>query len=110
VSLQAGRHARGLPLQPTVPLVGATHVTHAAPQAAAVLLGTQVGAAGVPRLQKPGRLQRTSHICVVAGGGGTIQTALPSVAGVGSGHAVQDVPQVAGKLSLTHGPVSAGQR
>ena len=54
VALQVGTHPSVLPLHATLPLVGATQVTHAVPHAAGLLLSTQVGAAGVPRLQKPG--------------------------------------------------------
>lgn len=111
VASQARAHASGLPVQVSEPLGSAAgHVAHDAPQAATVLLGTQVGAAGVPRLQKPGRSHKTSHTCVVAGRGGAMQAAMPSAAGVGTGHAVHDAPQVAVALLLTHGPVSAGQR
>jgi len=47
--LQAGTQA--VPLQLTVPFTGGVQVRHDGPQAAAVSLDTQVGAAVVPRRQ-----------------------------------------------------------
>ncbi len=47
--LQAGTQA--VPLQVTVPFAGGVQVRHDGPQAAAVSLDTQVGAAVVPRKQ-----------------------------------------------------------
>jgi hypothetical protein len=47
--LQAGTHA--VPLQVTVPFVGAVHVRQLAPQASVVVLGTQVGTDVDPRRQ-----------------------------------------------------------
>ena len=90
----------------TLPFVGATQVAQFGPQAATVLLATQVGAAGVPRWQKPGALQTTwqPRLPPVE----LSQTAIP-LAG-GAGHAVHDVPQELTLRLDTHGPVLAGQR
>ena len=49
VALQAG--TQFVPLQLTVPLVGAVQVVHVGPQASGVSLVTQVGFAVVPRWQ-----------------------------------------------------------
>lgn len=95
---------------PTGRIAGNAQVVHEAPQASAVVFGTQVGAVGVPRLQKPGVSQTQLHIR--APPPDALQVASPSLAGVGAGQAVHDVPQFAGAVSSTHvkvGPV-AGQR
>ena len=47
--LHAGTHA--VPLQVTVPFVGAVHVRQLAPHASGVVLTTQVGTDAVPRWQ-----------------------------------------------------------
>ena len=49
VALHAGTQA--VPLQLTVPLVGAVQVVHVGPQASGVSLVTQVGFVAVPRWQ-----------------------------------------------------------
>jgi len=71
-----------------------------------VLLATQVGAAAVPRWQKPGVSQRTwqARLPPVE----LSHTAMP-LAG-GAGHAVHDVPQELRAVLETHVPVPAGQR
>lgn len=105
--------------QPHVPLlqpgtalagmfVGVGHVMQLVPHASAVLLGTQVGAAAVPRLQNPG----VSHTYPQAKAppAGAVQVASPWSAG--AAQAVHDVPQLPGSSLGTHwnvGPV-AGQR
>jgi hypothetical protein len=48
-ALQA--RTQDVPLQVTVPFAGAVQISQVAPQASGVVLGTQVGAAVVPRLQ-----------------------------------------------------------
>jgi hypothetical protein len=97
-----------VPLQVTVPLAGAVQVVQDAPQAATVLLATQVGAAAVPRRQNPGVSQATRQLNVEPVE--LSQTAMP-LAG-GSGQAVHDVaPQWATLRSATHvPPAPAGQR
>ena len=104
-ALHAGTHA--VPLQSTVPFAGAVQVVHDAPQAAMVSLATQVGAAVVPRRQKPGVLQTTRQLRVP--GAATLSHAAMPLAG-GAGHAVHDVPHEATLVLATQVPVPAGQR
>lgn len=90
-------------------VAGSVQVVQLVPQASAVVFGTQVGAAGVPRLQNPGASQVQSHIHVVLGGVAR-QAGSPLLAG--AGHAAQEVPQVAASVLSTQlktAPV-AGQR
>ena len=103
VALHAGTHA--VPLHVTVPFSGAAQVAQDAPQAAMVSLATQVGAAVVPRRQKPGVLQTTwqARLPVLLS-----HTAIP-LAG-GAGHAVHEVPQELTAVLDAHVPVPAGQR
>ena len=103
--LQARTQA--VPLHVTVPFVGAVQVRHDAPQASTVLLATQVGAAAVPRRQKPGVLQTTRQLS--AGGAVTLSHAAMPFAG-GAGQAVQEVPHEVRAVLATQGPVPAGQR
>ena len=78
---------------------------HDAPQAATVSLATQVGAAIVPRWQKPGVLQTTRQVRVP----GLLSHAAMPLAG-GAGHAVHDVPHEAMLVLDKQAPVTAGQR
>ena len=103
--LHAGTQA--VPLQVTVPFAGAVHVAHVAPQALTVLLATQVGAAAVPRRQKPGVSQTTRQLS--AGGAVTLSHAAMPFAG-GAGQAVQEVPHEVRAVLATQAPVPAGQR
>jgi hypothetical protein len=106
VASQAVTHA--VPLQVTLPFVGgAGHVVHDAPQASTVSLATQVGAAAVPRRQKPGALQTTRQLSV-PGFAMLSQAAMP-LAG-GSGQAAHDVPQLEMLVLATQVPPTAGQR
>ena len=103
--LQAGTQA--VPLQLTVPFTGAVQVAHDAPQAATVSLATQVGAAVVPRRQKPGVLQTTRQLNDP--GLATLSHAAMPLAG-GAGHAVHEVPHELTLVLATQVPVPAGQR
>ena len=103
--LQAGTQA--VPLQVTVPFAGGVQVAHDGPQAATVSLDTQVGAAAVPRWQKPGVLQTTRQLRVP--GLATLSHAAMPFAG-GAGHAVHDVPHELRLVLATQVPVVAGQR
>jgi hypothetical protein len=96
-----------VPLQLTVPFAGAVQVVHDGPQAATVLLATQVGAAVVPRRQKPGVLQTTRQLSVP--GVATLSHAAMPLAG-GAGQAVHDVPHELMLVFAMHVPVPAGQR
>jgi len=103
--LQARTQA--VPLQVTVPFGSAVHVAPVAPQASLVVLGTHVGAAAVPRWQKPGVLQTTRQPS--AGAAVTLShTAMPFADG--AGQAVQEVPHEVRAVLATQGPVPAGQR
>jgi hypothetical protein len=102
--LQAETH--DVPLQLTVPFAGAVHVVHDGPQAAVVSFDTQVGAAAVPRRQKPGVLQTTRQLS--APGVATLSHAAIPLAG-GAGHAVHDVPHELMLVFAMHAPVPAGQ-
>jgi hypothetical protein len=102
---QAGTQA--VPLQVTLPFVGGVQVRQSGPQAALVLLATQVGALAVPRWQKPGELQMTRQLNV-PGVVTLSQAAMPFMDG--SGHAVHDVPHELKLLLATQLPVPAGQR
>jgi hypothetical protein len=97
-----------VPLQVEVPFVGAVQVAHDAPQAASVLLGTHVGAAVVPRRQKPGVLHTTWQLGVVVVE--VSHTAIPLDAG--AGHALHDAPHEVRAVLDTQVPVGpvAGQR
>lgn len=95
-----------VPLQLTLPFVGAAQVVHDGPQAATVVLATQVGAAVVPRRQKPGVLQTTRQLSDP--GVATLSHAAFPLAG-GAGHAVHDVPHELTLVLATHAPVLAGQ-
>jgi hypothetical protein len=98
--LQAGTQV--VPLQVTVPLVGATQVEHDAPQASTVVFATQVGAVAVPRWQKPGVLQTTRQLSVVDV---AVSHAAMPFAG-GAGHAVHDVvPHELTLVFATHVPL-----
>ena len=104
--LQAVTHA--VPLQLTVPFRGGVGQTaHDAPQAATVSLATQVGAAPVPRWQKPGVLQTTRQLRLP--GVATLSHAAMPLAG-GAGHAVHDAPHEARLVLDEQVPVTAGQR
>ena len=104
--LQAGTQA--VPLQLTVPFTGGVQVRHDGPQAALVSLDTQVGAAVVPRRQKPGVLQTTRQLRLP--GLATLSHAALPLAG-GAGHAVQEVaPHELTAVLATQAPVPAGQR
>ena len=95
-------------MQLTEPFVGAVQVVQDGPQASAVSLVTQVGAAAVPRRQNPGVLQTTRQLSVP--GFATLSQAAMPLAG-GAGHAVHDVVPHELKLVLaTQAPVPAGQR
>jgi hypothetical protein len=97
-----------VPLQVTVPLVGAVQVVHDAPHAATVSLATQVGFVAVPRWQKPGVLQMTRQLSVP--GFATLSHAAMPFAG-GAGHAVHDVvPHELMLVFATHMPAPAPQR
>jgi hypothetical protein len=101
----AGTH--DVPLHVTVPpFVGATQVVHDGPHAATVSLAMQVGAAAVPRRQKPGVLQTTRQLSVP--GLARLSHAAAPLAG-GAGHAVHDEPQELMLLFATQAPVPAGQ-
>jgi hypothetical protein len=102
--LQARTQA--VPLQLTVPFVGAVQVAHDAPQASTVSLGTHVGAVAVPRWQKPGALQRTWQLGVVEVE--VSHTAMPFAGG--AGHGVHDVPHELTLVFEEQVPVPAGQR
>jgi hypothetical protein len=104
--LQAGTQA--VPLQLTVPFTGGVQVRHDGPQAALVSLDTQVGAAVVPRRQKPGVLQTTRQLRLP--GLATLSHAAMPLAG-GAGQAVQEVaPHELTAVLATQAPVPAGQR
>jgi hypothetical protein len=103
-ALQARTQA--VPLQLTVPFVGAVQVAHEAPQAATVSLATHVGAAVVPRRQKPGVLQTTRQLNV-PGLAMLSQAAMPFAGG--AGQAVHDVPHELTLVFAVHAPVPAGQ-
>jgi hypothetical protein len=68
-------------------------------------LATQVGAAVVPRRQKPGVLQTTRQARLPV----LLSHAAMPLAG-GAGHAVHDVPHVARLVLDAQVPVTAGQR
>ena len=102
--LQAGTQA--VPLQVTVPFAGAVQVAHDAPHAATVSLTTHVGAAVVPRRQKPGVLQTMRQLSVP--GVVMLSHAAMPLAG-GAGQAVHDVPHELTLVFATHAPVPAGQ-
>jgi len=104
VALHAGTHE--VPLQVTVPFAGCVQVVHDGPQAATVSLAMQVGAAAVPRRQKPGVLQTTRQLSVP--GLATLSHAAAPLAG-GAAHAVHDEPHDAMLLFATQAPVPAGQ-
>lgn len=104
VALHAGTQA--VPLQVTVPFAGCVHVVHDGPQAAMVSLAMQVGAAAVPRRQKPGVLQTTRQLSVP--GLATLSHAAAPFAG-GAAHAVHDEPHELMLVFATQAPVPAGQ-
>ena len=101
-ALHAGTQA--VPLQVTVPFAGAVQVVHEGPQAATVSFATHVGAAAVPRRQKPGVLQTTRQPNVPVE---LSQAAMPFAGG--AGQAVQDVPHELTLVFAEHAPVPAGQ-
>jgi hypothetical protein len=103
-ALHAGTQA--VPLQVTVPFAGGVQVVHEAPQAAMVSFATHVGAAAVPRRQKPGVLQTTRQLNVP--GLAMLSHAAIPFAG-GAGQAVQDVPHELTLVLAEHAPVPAGQ-
>ena len=83
-----------------------SQVAQVGPQASTVLLATQVGAAAVPRWQKPGVTQRTWQASPLPEE--LSHTAIP-LAG-GAGHAVHEVPQEVRRRLDTHvPPAPAGQ-
>jgi hypothetical protein len=102
--LQAWTQA--VPLQVTVPFVNAWQRVHDGPQAAMVSLGTQVGEAAVPPLQKPGVLQTTRQLRVLATA--TLSHAAMPLAG-GAGHGVHEAPHELTLVLATQAPVPAGQ-
>jgi len=102
-ALQAVTQA--VPLQLTMPFATGWQIAHDAPQAATVSLATQVGAAVVPRRQKPGVLQTTRQPRLPV----LLSHAAMPLAG-GAGHAVHDVPHEATLVLDEQVPVTAGQR
>jgi len=101
-------HARTheVPSQVTLPWSGGRQIVQVGPQAATVLLATQVGDASVPPLQKPGWLQTTRQLRFWPPP--LSHTAMPLLGG--TGHAVHEAPQLDTARSDTHVPPTAGQR